>query len=445
MLPKNSFKNLILRLVVAVATLSVSLFFFYRGMIFSGIVLSFLGLATLYSLIQFIKKPYKDIYRYIDALAHHDFSDNMCERAFEAPLAAKMNSFKYKYKSELENTKSQQMIYEKVLSNATFGVMIFKVKSDIEKEIFFANPPFFKLLSMPLFTHWKVMYNYNKSLGDFIERLIKNPEKKVRDTENELENAILFSSYPLKLKNNNFHVITTESLESVLQQKQKESWHNLLKVISHEIMNTITPIGTLAHTLQIILEEEELTEEDHADLKQGIKTINKKSANLMNFVDRYRKVAELPVSNLKNTAIKNMLDQVAYLLENRLKTQGVQLEIKVSPANLYIKLDEQLIERVLINLVTNSIHALENIEKDKRISIYAYNEGERNIIKITDNGAGISEEMRKKIFTPFFTTRETGSGIGLTLSKSIMESHGGYLNLERDTELTTFSLIFIMD
>ena len=255
----------------------------------------------------------------------------------------------------------------------------------------------------------------------------------------------------LTLKGEPFKLITLQNIQSELEEKEMEAWQNLIRVLTHEIMNSVTPISSLAATvdgdLKNNIEENkdryEIDKDDLTDIHRAIQTIQRRSEGLIRFVSDFRNLTRIPIPRLKEVKVNEIFQRVLTLLKHDLSQNRINIETEVKPADLSIKVDPELIEQVMINIVKNAIQALEE-RQNKHIYLSAACDDKNDVtINIKDNGAGIDEEALSKIFIPFFTTKKTGSGIGLSLSKQIMRQHKGAIkvvsNLDQGTE---FSLRF---
>ena len=213
-----------------------------------------------------------------------------------------------------------------------------------------------------------------------------------------------------------------------------------MKVISHELLNTLTPVNSLIQNLEYIANQEIIEKEDQQDMKKSLMIINSKSKQLLNFVDDYRQVAELPKPVFKTISLTNIVESALNFLKPEFEKNHIT--IVNSLENQIILADEKMIERCLINLYLNAIYAVsDNVERTITTEIKTQNK--RIILTVEDNGVGIQKEIQDKIFLPFFTTRSNGSGIGLTLSKSIIEAHKGYLNYKPLEQGSRFEIWFI--
>ena len=256
----------------------------------------------------------------------------------------------------------------------------------------------------------------------------------------------------LTLKDEDFKLITLQNIQSELEEKEMEAWQNLIRVLTHEIMNSVTPISSLAatvdHDLMETMETEEgfcrIEKEDLKDIHMAIQTIQRRSAGLTRFVSDFRNLTRIPIPQLKVVQAKELFDRVLTLLKNDMEENRIKVQTHIDQADLSFQADPELIEQVMINIIKNAIQALDEESDEKLIEISALKDDKNNTtIKIKDNGPGIDEEALSKIFIPFFTTKKNGSGIGLSLSKQIMRQHKGAIkvvsNLDKGTE---FSLRF---
>ena len=214
-----------------------------------------------------------------------------------------------------------------------------------------------------------------------------------------------------------------------------------MKVISHELLNSITPIRSLSQNLQELVQQETISAEDLDDIKSSVATILRRSDHLQQFVESYRKLAMLPSPKKEVIELSKLIENSFQIMSPLFKKEQIKV-INSITFDRRLHIDPQQMEQVLINLFTNCIYALSNAEK-KQIIISAEVKEKRVFILITDTGKGIEKEIESKIFLPFFTTRKEGAGIGLTLSKSIVEAHGGYLAYKNDNGKTTFVICLI--
>jgi signal transduction histidine kinase len=247
-----------------------------------------------------------------------------------------------------------------------------------------------------------------------------------------------------------YKLITLQDINSEIEQKEIEAWHKLIRILTYEIMNSVTPISSLSETMQSMLLDKkgnhkrlpDLRDETITDILFSLKTIQKRSESLLDFVENYRKLTRVPKPALQQVQLRSWLSSIENLMREELIRESISLNIALGEENQTLNIDPALIEQVLINLLRNSIHALEG-RPHKRIEIKLYDDESATIIEVSDNGKGIPEKEIKDIFIPFFSTKKDGSGIGLSLSKQIMSLHNGRIRVRsKVAEGTSFYLMF---
>jgi two-component system nitrogen regulation sensor histidine kinase NtrY len=238
-------------------------------------------------------------------------------------------------------------------------------------------------------------------------------------------------------------IVSFQNIKDEIEQKESEAWNRLIGVISHEILNSITPISSLSDTINSMVSgKHSLESEDLEDLKPAILAIKRRSLGLLDFVKDYRLIAELPTPVLEYHTISEILQHLKVLMLPYALEKKVNLKVEQTSSKMTIKLDLKLIEQALINLVTNSIFAVEQVEHPS-VEITYRMEDNKLFLDVTDNGKGVEADLLEKIFVPFFTTKKNGSGIGLTITRNIMKMHQGSLDVKSlPFEKTTFSLVF---
>jgi two-component system nitrogen regulation sensor histidine kinase NtrY len=226
-----------------------------------------------------------------------------------------------------------------------------------------------------------------------------------------------------------------ENLSGELTAREASAWRNLIRVLTHEIMNTLTPVTSLAQTATTMLDDPAAAE----DIREAVTTIARRSEGLMKFVARYRELLKVPQPDIGAVSVAEALQGVGALLSDEL--QAVNFAIDVVPPSLEVQADSQLLDQVLLNLVRNAIDAMRETNSPQ-LGLSGQLDYGRVVIKVTDNGPGIADELIEQIFVPFFTTKRDGSGIGLSLCRQIMTAHGGDIVVNSDAGGTTVSLVF---
>lgn len=374
----------------------------------------------------------------ISSIRNKDFS--LFPQEEGSPLLDSSIRLYYQSKEEQFSLSSYKLLYESILDQMETGLII--LSENKTREVFYVNNAFLSILQVPRYNRWELYASKVPEFYKIIEDTHYQSSQEFFDISIHSNSRQSFSLRTQQVKNtqHNFYIITLESVQKIIEQKEKLAWNNLMKVISHELLNTLTPVNSLIQNLEYISNQETIDHEDQQDMKESLMVINSKSKQLLNFVDHYRQVAELPKPVLAPVSLKKVIESAARFLKSEFEKHHIQMVPDIE--DYTVSADEKMIERSLINLYLNAIHAVSEKEY-KLITTTVKSQNNRIIVSITDNGSGIIPQIKDKIFLPFFTTRANGSGIGLTLAKSIMEAHGGYLNYKTLEEGSSFELWFL--
>jgi len=233
----------------------------------------------------------------------------------------------------------------------------------------------------------------------------------------------------------------TRLYNSVVIETENEAWQKLVRVLTHEIMNSIAPIISLSETITERAEQNKMNEDDYQTMLQSIQSIHRRSKGLLDFVENYRKLTRIPAPVIRPVPVSEIFNQIELLFtENK-----SSIHFSLASSNLHIHADRTLIEQVLINLIKNAVEACTDTP-DGQVLVKAFRKENTVAITISDNGCGIVPEAIDKIFVPFYTTKPGGSGIGLSLCRQIINRHGGTISVASEEERgTTFSISFPMD
>ncbi len=394
---------------------------YITALLFSGIGFLFLGYSWI-----LINQKIAETEKIITSIRRKDFTLFPKE---DDTNELKNEAVKLYYQAKNENTQltSFKLLYENILAKQEIGFLILnKTTTKNDWNVFFCNPAFLNILQVPKYNDWEFYKEKSPNFYDLIESTNYRDSQEFIDISVKESSKQSFSIRTTRIESPDqiFCVVSLESVQKIIDKKEKLAWNNLMKVISHELLNTLTPVNSLIQNLEYLAEQDDLNKDDQDEMKGSLQIINSKSQQLLHFIDSYRQVAELPKPKKSLFNLKTTIENVLKIFDSEFKSKNIKTHLNIAELNL--NADEKMVERVLVNLLTNSMNALTHSEK-KEISIETQYLNNRTVIKIQDSGEGINDKIQDKIFLPFFTTRQNGSGIGLTLAKSIMEAHNGYI------------------
>ena len=359
-------------------------------------------------------------------------------------LHIEFNAILAKLKEDQAEKEANYQYFRSVFKHLSIGLITFGENGEIQ----ILNVAAKRILNVDELKNIAEIEAINKELHLAIQNLRTGGSELIKIAHPDGIMQLSVYVIELLMRGEKFKLVSLQNIQSELEEKEMEAWQNLVKILTHEIMNSIAPISSLAGTLKGELEykidhNEPLLPTDMEDCMMGISTIEKRSEGLIGFVSDFRSLAHIPAPKFTSIGIAKLFDQLEVLLQNQLESQQINLKKELSPKELILFGDQNQIEQVLINLLQNAIQALEDSE-EKIITLKAYiDEAGKIILEVCDTGKGIEEEALSKIFIPFFTTKKKGSGIGLSLSKQIMRRHKGNIQVRSKLgEGTTFKLIF---
>ncbi|SHG53213.1 sensor histidine kinase [Winogradskyella jejuensis] len=409
-----------------------------------------LGIGLIYLLVNtytFTKRRFTAMDDFFEAVKYRDFS-----RWFPEDRGPKDIRFLYSGFNEINRTikeinsqnQAQYVYLQKILEMVDIGIIAYNLETG---DVLWSNDSFGDILDVPSFKNIRFVENRKPDLFNTIfETYHREPNSISIALQNE-SIKILISDTVFQVDDDAFKLIVIQNIDNTLNKNESESWKKLLSVMTHEIMNSIAPISSLADTLQqnlqLALEQPEESQLELEDVNSGIKTIKNRSEGLLKFAKTYRSLSKVTQLNLQRVRVSELFNNIQLLMEPSIKAKDIDIDFKISGPKLELDIDTHLIEQVLINLLLNAVDAVKGKENAK-IKVEASQNSNRDIvIKVFDNGSGIPQDILENIFVPFFTSKTTGSGIGLSLCKQIMLLHKGRIMVKSiEDEGTVFSLVF---
>jgi two-component system nitrogen regulation sensor histidine kinase NtrY len=319
-----------------------------------------------------------------------------------------------------------------IIEHVGIGLIAF----DATGKISLINKAALDLFKLDGLKHIKKLNLVREGMDKFLRALIPEQPQLVKINISGYLFQLSVKASEFKIRDRWIKLVSFQDIKGELDQKELESWQKLIRVLTHEIMNSVTPISTLAETmLKQNRQHEEAVRQweggsDYFDnMMDGLHLIRERGSGLIDFVQKYRDLSRLPAPDFSEMGLNGLLGGIHRLFEKDLEESGISFYTVVKPDNLTLNADRKLIEQVLINLVRNAIEALSG-RQDGRIQIVAQKDKDAVRIIVSDNGPGIPEDIIDQVFIPFFTTKEEGSGIGLSLSRQIMRLHQGTIDIQ---------------
>ncbi|WP_242917179.1 sensor histidine kinase [Pontibacter liquoris] len=433
---KNFEGRLILRIALLCLTLSIPAIVIVNGL--SEVLVFLLPLAVyqVVELIRFLRKAQLELNQFVESVHYRDFTRYFDEK--HAPsdllqLRKGFNEINTTFKTISKEREAQHQQLQLILELVDTGIMSYDSESG---EVLLMNETLKKLLQVP---HMKTIHTLEKRDKELYEEVLQlQPgQNKVATIHTFLleKNAVkvLLSATAFQSEGHKYKLVAFQNVNEALDETEAQAWQKLLNVMTHEIMNSVAPISSLADTLKNRLHETVIrgaAADDVEDLEIGVSTIKRRSEGLLKFATTYRNLSRITKLNEDTVSLKETFTNLQQLMQPTLGQKHIRLEIVLKDPSLTLQADANLLDQVLINLLVNAMEAVKE-RPDPTIILSAYSTaGGKIVIKIEDNGAGMSEAIQEKIFIPFFSTKKQGSGIGLSLCKQIVLLHRGTIQVQ---------------
>jgi signal transduction histidine kinase len=403
-------------------------------------------LYQMYDIYKMLKKAQDEVQEFVESVHYRDFSRffNVKQAPSELqPLRQGFNEINSTFKVISKEKEIQYQYLQKILELVDTGIISFEKESG---EMNWVNDSFKRMMEIPYLKTIHSLEKRDKLLYEAAISIHPGETKVVTITKENRHLKILLAVTLFQTEGKINKVIAFQNINEALDETEARAWQKLLSVMTHEIMNSVAPISSLAGTLKNrLLQTTTLTHTDNGerdDLEIGLETIKRRSEGLLKFAETYRNLNKITTPNLKKVFVRDLFENLYTLMQPTLEQKNIEMEVVLKDPELMIEVDINLIEQVLINLIVNAIEAIKD-NRNPRIVLSAVKEGNKLLLKLADNGVGISDDLLDKIFIPFFSTKKSGSGIGLSLCKQIMLLHKGTIQVQSvEGEGTAFVLMF---
>ena len=419
--------------------------YFETNIYMSPIGFGILTLVQIGLLLFYINKTRHDLLQFFRTFDYRDFNKSYNEREWDGSkddLKVAFNNVLKTFK-QLSLEREEQYLYLKLV-NEHVSVGLISYKSDGRIDLI--NKAACHLLAVPSLGRIDQLANHDVSLWQQIQALQIGGKEMLTPSSGGLKLAVVSKEF--KLAKETYTLISFQDISAELEEREMDAWQKLIRVLTHEIMNSVTPVVSLTTAIKMIMQDdqgklksEQFDAEELEDVFKSIVAIEKRGQGLLDFVKAYRDYTRPPVPEISEVKLLSWINDTVQVVKTELKA----VEINISPnisENITIQVDEKLMSQVLINLLKNASEAMKG-QSDAVIDIEVRQEDGNTYLDVADNGSGIPEDIINEIFVPFFTTKKKGNGIGLSLSKQIMKAHKGDITVTSDSNGSKFCLALI--
>jgi len=446
MIFKRYQERILIRVLFMFVTLSAASYLLVKG---RYEFLAALIPVIIYQLVDFYnfhKKAQTEVEQFVESIHYRDFSRHFDVK--DAPVEVQslrqgFNDINSTFKNISRERETQYQYLQKILELVNTGILSYEHKSG---DISWMNESLKSMLGVPYLKTIHSLERRDATLYQEVLNLRPGESKVVSIVKESNTFKALMAVTAFQTDGKIYKLIAFQNVNEALDETEAKAWQKLLSVMTHEIMNSVAPISSLAETLSHRLQASAALLEGQPqaldDLQVGIGTIRRRSEGLLKFAETYRNLNKITTLNLKKVYARDLFENLHVLMEPTFEQKNIEMEIILKDPDLSLDADTSLIEQVLINLVVNAVEAVKE-STEPRITLVGTTYNGRALIKVGDNGTGMSPEVMENIFIPFFSTKKTGSGIGLSLCKQIMLLHKGNIQVQSiEGEGSSFLLHF---
>jgi two-component system, NtrC family, nitrogen regulation sensor histidine kinase NtrY len=409
-----------------------------------------LFIVQIISLIYFLNHTNRKIAFFFEAIKNDDSTLHfplISKNRTVKELNSSLNEVNNLIKQIRLDIQSQEQYYQMLLEQAETGIL----SIDQKGHIWFSNQAAKNYLQVETLTHVNQFQRIDQHLWEILKSMEPGNKQRLKFQTEKDKYDISLKSSRIKVKDNELLLVVLQDIKSEMEENESESWIRLIRVLTHEIMNSISPITSLSESLTHYLSknneetDRRLTSDEKLDKAlTGLHVIKEQSQSLLDFVDSYRDLTRLPKPEIKLIEAKTLTETLRVLCQSMSNIPDAELNFTINPTDHMLMGDQEQLIQVLLNIVKNAYESVSKVKSAQiDIGIAATNQG--SVITVRDNGPGINPGIINEIFTPFFTTKESGTGIGLSLSKQIIRNHGGSISVHSIPGLETIFTIELIN
>jgi len=440
------FKNYKIKFIVRVLVLTLAITaFVYSVLILHKFIRSLFAFAfciiAILELLQFINKANRDFKSFLNALIYEDFTNHYSKiKERESEVYNLFNQLNNKYRKIAFEKEVQHAFLQTIVEHINIALIVLKENNSVV----LANDYFKKLLNIQTINSIHDIASKSEKIEQEIVKVEVGKSKLVEFSINNEIYRVSIKASDFKLDGVRYRLVSLQDINVELDEQEIIAWQKLIRVLTHEIMNSVTPISSLSSSLNKLLTDairKGQVDSKHLEyMSNGLNAVQERSEGLIKFTEAYKKLTQLKHPEFEYVELRKIFENVCLLHKSKLESLKIETIILVDE-DISVFADKVMLEQVMINLVKNSIQAFDTVEKPK-IKLKCFKEENSIIIQVIDNGIGIAKDKIDKIFIPFFTTKESGSGIGLSLAKQVMQLHKGSINVKSVPGNTVITLKF---
>lgn len=434
--------NLIVRTLLMMGLMAAAIISYQKGYLFPAIVLTLLLLATLANVIYYITQTNRDLAHFFESIQYNDFtatSSSAHKGSSFGRLHDSLNMMSRKFQAIRAEKEANHQFLQTIVAHIDIGLLCYNE----QEEIILMNKSLQHLLRKSYLINLDGLKKVDEGLWQTIKSLKPGDRELVKlNVENRLM-QIAVQCIAFNMQHSKLRLISFQNIQSELEQNELSAWQKLIRILTHEIMNSVAPITSLSSTMMDMLNKQSQVENKQMEqLRNAMQVIQRRGEGLLNFTETYRTLTRIPPPNFQELDAEQLFHNVAALFQVEIEQNQVKLIYDIPPQAIPFQGDPVLLEQVLVNLIKNALEALKDIPRASLI-LKASRVNGRTVLSIIDNGVGIPEDKMEQIFVPFYTTKKEGSGIGLSLSRQIMRLHKGSIELQSSPNAgTAVDLVF---
>ncbi|MEM1216982.1 MAG: ATP-binding protein [Bacteroidota bacterium] len=437
--------NLVLRVILLTLGLALLLLGWQQGNNLYLLLGSLLAVSLLISIVYLVDQTNRDVAGFLTSIKYNDFTATASAShrgASYGELYDAFNLINRKFQEVRADREANHQFLQAAVEQIDVGLLCYNAAGEVR----LMNKALQRLLRKSFLLHVDALAQIDPKLS---QALVDSREGKRDVVKITVDNRLLqlaFQTTSIRLQDEQLYLVSIKNIQSELEEQELVAWQKLIRILTHEIMNSVAPITSLSGTIDAMLANSPQPDtQTLADVRQSVRVIQRRGEGLLDFTETYRKLTRIPPPKFRSVEVNELMTQVHQLFRAQAQAQGVTLQLHAYPSAIHLEADPHLLEQVLINLTKNALDALRESDlKEPTIHLHvSKNKDGQPLLQVADNGPGIPEEQLEQIFVPFYTTKPTGSGIGLSLSRQIMRMHKGTVELQSVVgEGTVVSLVF---